>query len=124
MILLGLGLGLGLDLGFGLGTGLSVNLAGFLRALLVVVAKVRVLRRALGVPSGAPFDGSAPSRVAFCMLHRSCLPRTFRCSAQVHARECTDDMLTVVMPTYKAGPFHKAAIWQFDSIHRILIDVI
>jgi len=33
-------------------------------------------------------------------------------------------MLTVVMPTYKAGPFHKAAIWQFDSIHRILIDVI
>lgn len=31
---------------------------------------------------------------------------------------CTNDMVTIVMPTYKSGPFHKAAIWQFDSIHR------
>lgn len=43
---------------------------------------------------------------------------------QVHARECTDDMLTVVMPTYETGPFHKAAIWQFDSIYQHICELI
>ena len=45
-------------------------------------------------------------------------------AAAPDARGCTEDMLTVVLPTYKSGPFHPAVLWQFDALHEIICEII
>jgi len=42
----------------------------------------------------------------------------------VPPKECTTEMFTVVLPTYKTGPFHPTVVWQFDVLHEYICELI
>eukprot|EP00040_Diaphanoeca_grandis_P018802 m.98957 g.98957 ORF g.98957 m.98957 type:complete len:401 (-) comp27117_c0_seq1:84-1286(-) len=39
-------------------------------------------------------------------------------------KKCTEDMFTVILPTYKQGPFHPTVLWQFDVLHEYICEIV